>query len=187
MRWKRRKKEQPKRLKGPCIFGCRTSGKTTALARRADRWQAVPSPSPWPGIRPGETLCMKCYAWGVSNPRARARRQRDGAQIGLPAIRVGHQYRLGDLRNRTDLNGKLVTVEFLPDDHDRVVVLLGDVSIRVHSACLQNPVVDCLQDPAIAVHSAARSADLSHRRAASANSVLQRAGNSAANIGGAPN
>ena len=155
IRWKKRQATQERRLKGPCIFGCQTSGKTGALARRSERWHAVPSPSPWPGIEPGETLCMKCYAWGVSNPKARAKRQRCEAQIGPPAIRVGHQYRLHNLRSRIELNGQLVTAEYLPDDNDRVVVLMGDTAIRVH--------IDSLQNPAVPIRSADQDADIQHR------------------------
>ena len=46
--------------KGPCSFGCQV---TTAKQQRTGKqqWNSVPSPSPWPGKQPGETLCKKCY------------------------------------------------------------------------------------------------------------------------------
>ena len=44
---------------GPCIFLCQQTSGTTSF-RRA-RWNAVPSPSPWPRASPGDTLCQKCF------------------------------------------------------------------------------------------------------------------------------
>ena len=44
---------------GPCIFGhAQTSARDN---RRRPRWNAVPSPSPWEGIRLGKAICQRCY------------------------------------------------------------------------------------------------------------------------------
>ena len=91
LRWRPRKQVASKKtLTGPCIFGCRTSAQSTALARARGRWYRVPDPPPWPGVQPGETLCSRCYGWGIGNPRARQRKQQC-VQRRQVVVRVGHQ------------------------------------------------------------------------------------------------
>jgi hypothetical protein len=43
---------------GPCAFGCSTS---TQTKNSKTVWMAVPNPSPWSTVLPGESLCRKCY------------------------------------------------------------------------------------------------------------------------------
>ena len=130
------------RLKGPCVFGCTTSTAAHATSKARERWYRVPNPSPWPAIDPGNTLCMRCYAWGVSNPRARKRKMDKYGQ-GDTSIRVNQQYRICDLVNRPDLNGVLVTALHPPDDHDKVLVEnhSGD-RFRLHFDKLRAPCSD---------------------------------------------
>ena len=44
---------------GPCVLLCQQTSGTTSF--RKARWNAVPSPSPWPRVSPGDTLCQKCF------------------------------------------------------------------------------------------------------------------------------
>ena len=139
-RWKRGRKEGvvPKQaLTGPCVFGCATSLKATATAKSTQRWYRVPVPSPWPGIASGETLCMRCYAWGVSNPRARKRKQQ-AAGLGIASkVCKSSFYRIIGLSNRTDLNGLVCRAEMLPDDAGRVMVSCNSQLYRLRQDNLQ--------------------------------------------------
>jgi hypothetical protein len=137
-RWRKRKSVKMP-LSGPCIFGCPTSTKSTALARTRERWHKVPHPSPWPGVRAGEVLCMKCYNSGVVNPRTRKRKLQQLSGAGQVVLKVGQQYRLRGLRNRSDLNGKLVSLLYMPDDGGRVTVAYCDSMLRVHLDHLAHP------------------------------------------------
>ena len=133
-RWKRRK--PPKvAITGPCIFGCTTSTKANPTSRAKQRWCHVPSPSPWPGVASGEVLCMKCYSWGVGNPRASRRRRSAAVQTQELTIKVDGLYEVTGLINKTDINGKVVKALARPDDQDRVLVELDDriLRLKVHN------------------------------------------------------
>ena len=138
--WRKRKRPT-KVLTGPCVFGCTTSAKTAATSRAKERWCRVPKPSPWPGVKSGEVLCLRCYSWGIGNPKAKKRKAQAISieECRHPAIRVGHQLRIDGLVNRLELNGGLCTVQNLPDDDDRVVVKQGQKTLRLHRDNLITP------------------------------------------------
>ena len=140
LRWRPRRVQRKAPLQGPCVFGCTTSTNTIASARTRQRWYRVPAQSPWPGIPPGEVLCMKCYSWGISGPRARARKLAQPYQSDVVRIKIGSQYVIKDLANRTELNGRTVTALMLPDDLDRVMVKCGDQYLRLLQRHLAVPV-----------------------------------------------
>ena len=130
-RWKRRRPPMKVALTGPCIFGCTVSTKANPTSRAKERWCHVPSPSPWPGVASGEVLCMKCYSWGVGNPRASMRRRKAAELPQDLTIKVGSLYEVTGLMNKIDLNGSVVKACARPDDPDRVLVKLGERILRL--------------------------------------------------------
>ena len=128
--WKR-KKVPAKKLAGPCIFGCTSSTHTAARGKDRELWYRVPNPSPWPEVSAGEVLCMKCYSWGVGNPKTRKRKAAEIAEPTPAAIKVGRQMRIVGLVNQHDLNGSLCMVANPPDDLDRVTVFQGERILRL--------------------------------------------------------
>ena len=121
-------------LTGPCLFGCSYS---TTSSTKSTRWYRVPSPSPWPWVSSGETLCARCYSWGIGNPRAAVRaaaRKRPLPRVGdamSRSLTVGRQVELQNLRNHLELNGMKATVTIPPDDAERVTVELGQRLLRL--------------------------------------------------------
>jgi hypothetical protein len=61
---------------GPCHFGCT---QTTNVRNGVQIWKAPPSPSPWPGIGSGASLCNRCYSKGI------ALRRRQNAERAMQA------------------------------------------------------------------------------------------------------
>ena len=78
---------------------------------------------------------MKCYSWGVGNPRASRRRRSAAVQTHEVTIKVDGLYEVTGLINKTDVNGKVVKALARPDDQDRVLVELDDriLRLKVHN------------------------------------------------------
>ena len=83
---------------------------------------------------------MKFYSRGISGPRARARKLDQPYQSDVVRIKIGSQYVIKDLANRTELNGRTVTALMLPDDLDGVMVKCGDQYLRLLQRHLAVPV-----------------------------------------------
>ena len=101
---------QTSQMQGPCLFGCATSSNSA--------WYKVPTPSPWPGVRSGETLSRKYYLRGISNKRTAVRRR--AARVQLPAneLKIGNLVSISGLINATHFNGKLARL-LCPEDDSR--------------------------------------------------------------------
>ena len=80
---------------------------------------------------------MRCYAWGVSNPRARKRKLHEAGLEGTDRVRKALHYRIINLGNRTDLNGLVVRAEMAPDDNGRVMVSRSNQIYRLRQENLQ--------------------------------------------------
>ena len=97
---------------GPCVFGCQP--KATLSENSSVQWYAVPEPSPWPGIQPGENLCKRCYTWSRT---ALGKRQRTQSQLV-----VGTIVKLNGLISRPELNGRSAKIVAPPNDDQRITV-----------------------------------------------------------------
>ena len=122
---------------GPCVFGCQP--KATLSQGGSLQWYAVPSPSPWPGVSAGETLCKRCYSWSRTslNKKQRAQKQCTARPSGIGSI-VDRRATFTGIVSRPELNGTFATVCFPEDDNGRVTVKLDGTMevIRVARAKL---------------------------------------------------
>ena len=113
--------QTPKKLKGPCLFGCQNSA--TTAGRSA--WYKIPKPSPWPGVAAGEIVCRKCYLWGIANKRAKQKRSAILPTPCPPCIlrhKIGDTVKIKGLKRAVHLNGKLGKITVPADDADRITM-----------------------------------------------------------------
>jgi hypothetical protein len=129
--WRRSRAVNQPRLRGPCIFGCETS---SAAGCTRIRWYRVPKPSPWPGVTSGETLCARCYSWGIGNKRRQRQAVVSPEATGQDAqrFRVGLKVQIDGLLRCAELNGSTAIIQVPPDDADRVTVAVGDRMVRLN-------------------------------------------------------
>ena len=131
LRSKRRTKDK---REGPCVFGCLP--KATLSQNGSIQWYAVPDPSPWHGISPGETLCKKCYSWSRAGIAKRKRQSRTFPSRNEP-LSIGSTIVIQNLVSRPELNGEAATISVPKNDDDRIVVELqnGEL-IRILMECV---------------------------------------------------
>ena len=124
MQYKGPIRTKKKAREGPCIFGC--LGKVSPSQNGALQWYAVPNPSPWPGIQPGEVLCKKCYTWSRQAPNKSKKRKIQDGDEPPRGFQIGQKIVVRGLYNNVQYNGREGTVITAVDDNDKQTIRLGD-------------------------------------------------------------
>ena len=124
------RRPRKRKRQGPCVFGCQP--KATLSQNGSIQWYAVPEPSPWPGITPGETLCKRCYTLSRTSV---GKRHRDESHFSI--LRPGHHTMVGrvvilqNLTSHPELNGRLASVVVPANDDDRVTVQIESSAVVI--------------------------------------------------------